>query len=53
MKKKLIVNIKSHVKVKFSFTLIINAYDIRPTFYQKAKNFIAQLAVFIVFNADI
>ena len=34
--------------------LMINAYHVRPTFiYQKAKNFIAQLAIFIIFNGDI
>lgn len=28
--------------------LMINVYHVRPTFYQKAKNFVTQLAVFIV-----
>ena len=26
---------------------------VRPTFYQKAKNFTAQLTIFIIFNEDI
>ena len=33
--------------------LMINTYHVRPTFYKKAKNLIAQLTIFIVFNEDI